>query len=91
MGADPIARIDPLGLDFLGKTLARQYLCQFGREAWDKIRQNRDSTKPLVPGTDSEAMRNAEHYLWAYTSVVNNSYEWGPTVTETVGYNALKF
>jgi hypothetical protein len=36
-------------------------------------------------------MRNAEHYLWAYTSVVNNSYEWGPTVTETVGYNALKF
>ena len=91
VGADPIARIDPLGLDFLGKTLARQYLCQFGREAWDKIRQNRDSTKPLVPGTDAEAMRNAEHYLWAYTSVVNNSYEWGPTVTETVGYNALKF
>ena len=36
-------------------------------------------------------MRNAEHYLYSYTQVSNNSYNWGPMLTYTVGYNTVKF
>jgi RHS repeat-associated protein len=79
VGGDPISRVDLVGLDFLGKSLAQQYLCKYGRDAWDKIRRDRDSTKPVPPGTPWEAMRNAEHYLYAYGNVDSNNYAWGQT------------
>jgi hypothetical protein len=36
-------------------------------------------------------MRNAEHYLYSYTEVMDNSYNWGPMLANTVGYNTVKF
>lgn len=91
VGGNPISNIDPLGLDFYGKCTAQQYQKKYGKDAWDKIRADRDSTKPVVPGTPSEAMRNAEHYLYAYGKVAENSYGWGPMLVNTVGYHTTKF
>lgn len=88
---DPLNLVDPTGLDFLGKCLAEEYLKKYGPNAWDKIREDRDSTQPVVPGGPSEAMRNAEHYLYAHQNVSNNSYTWGPTLVNTIGYNGVKF
>jgi len=47
--------------------------------------------KPVIIGTNSEALRNAEHYLYAYSTIQSNVYQWGPMLTFTVGYNAAKF
>lgn len=88
---DPVNLIDPSGLAFLGKCLAQDYQKKYGKRAWDQIRADRDSTQPIVPGSESEAMRNAEHYLYAYQSVSNNTYMWGPMIVNTVGYNTVKF
>jgi len=90
-GNNPISNIDPLGLDFLGKCLAQQYLDKYGAGAWDKIRRDRDSTKPVILGTGSESMRNAEHYLYTYGNVQRSSYSWGLNLGLTVGYQATKF
>jgi RHS repeat-associated protein len=94
VGGDPVNFIDPLGLCFLGKDLAQQYLNMYGGngwDAWDHIRNDRDSTKPVIPGTSSEAMRNAEHYLYAYANVQENPYLWEPMILSTIGYNTEKF
>lgn len=55
------------------------------------MRGQRDSTIPIAPGTYSEEMRNAEHYLYSYMKVSENSYNWGPMLALTVGYNTAKF
>jgi hypothetical protein len=93
VGANPVTFIDPLGLCFWGKDLAQQYLNKYGNgwDAWNHIRNDRDSTIPVVPGTSSEAMRNAEHYLYAYANVEENPYLWEPMIISTVGYNTVKF
>lgn len=98
-GGNPIVYIDPLGLErFLGDDLAQQYLNDSGGDggdAWNDIRGDRDSTKPVVPGSagsdHSEEIRNAEHYLYSYSEVQDNSYYWGPMHTLTTGYNTVKF
>ena len=91
VGGNPISNIDPLGLDFFGKCTAQQYQEKYGKDAWSKIRQDRDSTKPVAQGSPAEAMRNAEHYLYAYGEVQKNSYAWGPMLVNSVGYHATKF
>jgi RHS repeat-associated protein len=88
---NPLGYTDPLGLDFLGKCLAQQYLDKYGADAWDKIRGDRNSTQPVIPGTNSEAMRNAEHYLYNYNNIQRNSYSWGPDLALTIGYEVTKF
>jgi len=87
---DPVNLFDPTGL-FVGDCIAKEYLDKYGNDAWNKIRNDRDSTQPVIPGEQSEAMRNAEHYLYAHQEVSNNSYMWGPMLSYTVGYNATKF
>jgi RHS repeat-associated protein len=89
--ADPIGFVDITGLDFLGKDLAREYIRKYGGGAWEQIRGDRDSTRPVAPGTESEAMRNAEHYLYARLKVTENSYSWGPMHLLALGYNTTKF
>lgn len=65
-GAQPLTFIDMLGLDFFGKCLAQKYLDQYGQDAWSHARQDRtDNLGPVYPGTPAEALRNAEHYLYA--------------------------
>ena len=91
VGGNPVSNIDPLGLDFFGKCTAQQYQEKYGKDAWSKIRQDRDSTKPVAQGSPAEAMRNAEHYLYAYGEVQKNSYAWGPMLVNSVGYHATKF
>ena len=91
VGGNPLRFVDVYGLCFLGKSLAQDYIDKYGEYAWDYIRTDRDSTLPVIPGTDSEALRNAEHYLYARKQVLNNSYEWGPMLVSTVAYNAAKF
>jgi len=91
VGGNPNSRVDPLGLDFPGKQLAQQYLCKYGMGAWDQIRRDRDSTKPVPPGTSWEEIRDAEHYLYVYENVDSNNYTWGLNLAYSVGYNALKF
>ena len=91
VGNDPLGYTDPYGLDFLGKCIALQYLQQYGADAWSHIRSDRDSTKPVIVGGKSEEMRNAEHYLYSYQNVMNNSYKWGVMHGLTVGYNTVKF
>jgi hypothetical protein len=76
---------------FVGDRLAQSYLDKHGSDAWNEIRGQRDSTIPIAPGTQSEAMRNAEHYLYSYSRVSNNSYAWGPMLVNSVGYNTVKF
>jgi RHS repeat-associated protein len=95
---NPVSEEDPLGLcapacpnRFFGDSLAQAYLNTYGPNAWSEIRADRDSTQPVAVGTQSEAVRNAEHYLYSYTQVSNNSYNWGPMLGLTVGYNTLKF
>ncbi|WP_250633504.1 RHS repeat-associated core domain-containing protein [Pinirhizobacter soli] len=91
-GGDPLSNSDPLGLDFYGKSLAQAYLCAFGQAAWDRIRQDRNKAQgAVVPGQRSEALRNAEHYLWARQEVTANAYQWGPMIAATVGYHTTKF
>jgi RHS repeat-associated protein len=91
VGNDPVNFIDPTGLKFLGDCIAEDYLDKYGDSAWNKIRQDRDSTQPVIPGSHSEAMRNAEHYLYAYDNVSRNKYMWEPMIMLTVGYNTVKF
>lgn len=76
---------------FVGDSLAQSYVERHGNNAWNEIRSERDSTVPIAPGTQSEAMRNAEHYLYSYSEVLDNSYNWGPMLAYTVSYNAAKF
>ena len=78
-------------LCFFGKDLALTYIDKYDEDAWEQIRNDRDSTLAVVPGTESEAMRNAEHYLYARAQVTSNSYNWGPMIAATVGYNTWKF
>lgn len=42
-------------------------------EAWWAARQHRNTYKGL-----NEADRNAEHYLYAFYNVSNDSYKWLP-------------
>ncbi len=77
-------------LCFFGKDLALAYIDKYDENAWEQIRNDRGST-PVVPRTESEAMRNAEHYLYARAQVTSNSYNWGPMIAATVGYNTWKF
>lgn len=92
-GANPVSNIDPLGLDFFGKCLAQEYLEKYGVDgAWSEaIADRRDFQGDIYIGTRDEALRNAEHYLWAYEQVNRNSYSWGPLHVQTVGYNTAKF
>jgi RHS repeat-associated protein len=87
-----------LALDFLGKNLAHDYLDRYngnGGSAWSAIRNDRNSNVPVIigsnSGSSSEAMRNAEHYLYQYSEVQNNSYNWGLAHVLTVGYHTTKF
>jgi len=88
---NPTTFFDSTGLCFLGKSLAQDYIKKYGNNAWDKIRQDRDSTQPVGPGGEAEAMRNAEHYLYARDQVLDSSYNWGKMLVSTVGYNTVKF
>ena len=81
----------PCSNRFVGDSLAQSYLNKSGPNAWNDIRAARDSTQPVAPGTQSESMRNAEHYLYSYSEVTSNSYNWGPMLVNSVGYNAVKF
>jgi len=90
-GSNPVNYFDPYGLCFLGKNLAQKYLDKYGANAWGQIRADRDSTMPVIPGGPSEAMRNAEHYLYARDQLSSSSYNWGPMLVSTVGYNTTKF
>jgi len=90
-GLNPVKYTDPLGLYFVGKCLAKEYQRKYGKDAWAHIRFDRNSTQPVAPGSKAEEMRNAEHYLYAYQEVSNNSYEWGIMHSLTTGYMLLNF
>lgn len=91
VGGNPFNNLDYYGLCFLGKNLAKKYIDKYGNNAWEKIRADRDSKKPVVPGTLSEEIRNAEHYLYSRKEVIRNSYNWGVMLVASVGYNTTKF
>ncbi|MEN8221586.1 MAG: RHS repeat-associated core domain-containing protein, partial [Pseudomonadota bacterium] len=95
-GANPMIFIDPLGLYFFGKCKAKEYLEAANGDAesaWMSSRQDRDlqAGDDKFPGTPQEALRNAEHYLYAYMQVQANSYDSGTMYVLTVGYHVLKF
>jgi RHS repeat-associated protein len=71
VGGQVTGAVDPYGLDFWGKCLAQQYEARYGDPitAWLKIRKHRDSSQKVIEGTPSEAIRNAEHYLFAKKEV----------------------
>ncbi len=74
-----------------GATLAGDYLEKYGADAWWQIRAGRKSTQPVVYGTDYEAMRNAERYLYAYGQIAEGSHARGPVLALTTGDKTLKF
>lgn len=93
VGGDPVNFVDPSGLCFLGKNLARKYIEKYGKNAWMQARWDRDAVahKPVVPGSELEALRNAEHYLYAREEVQWDSYSWGKMHVLTTGYHVSKF
>jgi hypothetical protein len=65
---------------------------KYGKDAWWKAVADRSKfTGEIFPGTPAEALRNAEHYLYSYMTVNENSYGWGPALVNTVGYHTVKF
>nr|WP_040294905.1 RHS repeat-associated core domain-containing protein [Beggiatoa alba] len=90
VGNNPVNWVDPSGLDFLGKDIALSYLMKHKDMAWYVIQVERNH-KSIVIGTESEARRNAEHYLYSYLKVKESSYNWGLMHSATVGYDFLKF
>ncbi|MBT2116784.1 RHS repeat protein [Dyella sp. LX-66] len=89
-GGDPLSFVDELGLDFFGKCLALTYLGQYGDDAWSHARQDRNRDKrPPYPGTPEEALRNAEHYLYAYQEAKGGQGTGAATLL-SVGYAGYK-
>ncbi len=90
VGGNPLSNVDPLGLDFFGKCLAQSYLDQYGDDAWGHARQDRNKNQgPVYPGTPQEALRNAEHYLYAYQEA--RSGQWTSTAAVlSIGYAGYK-
>lgn len=51
---------------------------KYGAAGWCKIIGLRaNNGGEVLPGTSAEALRNAEHYLYGYMEVSNDSYSWG--------------
>jgi hypothetical protein len=85
---DPVNWIDPLGLAAYGVCLAREYINKYGNPetAWEAVYRDR-----VKEGMSLEELKNAEHYLYAYYMVEDNSYNWGLFYALTWGYHEYKF
>jgi hypothetical protein len=68
-----------------------RYLANYGANAWQRIVSDRDSQMPVAPGTESEAIRNAEHYLYAFQLVSQEGVPVSMMDAGVVGYHATKF
>jgi RHS repeat-associated protein len=90
VASNPLSLIDPLGLNFFGKCLAQSYLKKYGKDAWRHAKHDRVvNAGPVYPGTPQEALRNAEHYLYAYESAEEG--QWAVTAgILSVGYAGYK-
>ena len=66
-----------------GVALAKQYICKYGGFAWSQARHDRNTS-------DDQALRDAEHYLYAYESVKNGDQSFGVMLLLSVGYSAGK-
>ena len=89
-GGNSLSNIDPWGLDFFGKCLAQHYRDKYGNDAWAQARHDRNNNPgPVYPGTPQEALRNAEHYLYAYQEAEGG--QWTSTAALlSVGYAGYK-
>jgi RHS repeat-associated protein len=87
--SDPVNETDPAGLAALGVCLAKKYLKDLGDpdDAWEAAYDDRQKM-----GIDNEALRNAEHYLWANQYVADDP-SLGRYLAEIVavtGWSAMK-
>ncbi len=86
---EPQTQKPPCSNRFVGDSQAQADINAKGNNAWDT--NTRDHSVPVVPGTQSEADRNAEHYEYSFMMVSQNSYQWGPMLVRSVLYNTAKF
>jgi len=83
---NPIMFTDPMGLASPGACKAQDYLDKNKTpyDAWASALADRK-------GKASDSVeRDAEHYLYSYMEVQDNSYNWGPMIVLTAGYSAYK-
>ena len=79
---------------FFGKDIAIEYIEKNGGDvtkAAEQIARDRNYEESIVPGIKSEAMRNAEHYLFSAMMVKENRFNYYTMYLATFGYNAVKF
>ena len=85
--------------NFIGRNLAENYLQTWKYNAWEQSKIDRQRIElPLDPKnyTYFEALRNAEHYLFAYTWVATKNKQlrvaaYAAISIKTIGYSAGKY
>ena len=82
---------------FLGERVADFYIKKYGpKEAWSRIKDYSDritNYTPVKNGHYSEAIRNAEHHLYAYKETFNSKHPEASSVfwnAAGIGYNRAK-
>jgi len=84
VSGNPVNFIDPLGL-FPGRGDAQSHMINTGHTYMTR------SNAKITPGSKAERMRNAEHYLAAYTATSENKLMAIPFALATPLYGAKKY